>query len=114
MILGAGSASFEILRYLVDRLPLMITPRWVDTECQPIGIRNVLDYLAGCLAACIQSRSAKYLLVALPIVAQAGVMSLAGMSPDFRYHWAINLTGLLMSRYLLLAIPRREGKFGKI
>jgi uncharacterized protein YbjT (DUF2867 family) len=49
MILGAGSASFEILRYLVDRLPVMITPKWVRTECQPIGIRNVLDYLAGCL-----------------------------------------------------------------
>ena len=40
---------YEILRYLVDRLPLMITPRWVGTESQPISIRNVLDYLAGCL-----------------------------------------------------------------
>ncbi len=49
MILGAGSASFEILRYLVDRLPVMITPKWVRTECQPIGIRNVLDYLVGCM-----------------------------------------------------------------
>ena len=49
MILGAGSASFEILRYLVDRLPLIITPKWVNTECQPIGIRNVLDYLVGSL-----------------------------------------------------------------
>jgi len=49
MILGAGSASFEILRYLVDRLPVMITPKWVSTECQPIGIRNVLDYLVGCI-----------------------------------------------------------------
>ncbi|MFO7644709.1 MAG: SDR family oxidoreductase [Desulfosarcina sp.] len=50
MILGAGSASFEMLRYLVDRLPVMITPRWVQTPCQPIAIGNVLDYLAGCLA----------------------------------------------------------------
>ncbi|MBP2689809.1 MAG: hypothetical protein H6Q83_1996, partial [Deltaproteobacteria bacterium] len=49
MILGAGSASFEILRYLVDRHPGMITPKWVSTECQPIGIGNVLDYLVGCL-----------------------------------------------------------------
>jgi uncharacterized protein YbjT (DUF2867 family) len=49
MILGAGSTSFEILRYLVDRLPVMITPKWVSTECQPIGIRNVLDYLVGCM-----------------------------------------------------------------
>jgi uncharacterized protein YbjT (DUF2867 family) len=51
MIIGSGSASFEILRYLVDRLPVMVTPRWVDTECQPIPIRNVLAYLAGCLQA---------------------------------------------------------------
>lgn len=51
MILGAGSASFEMLRYLVDRLPVMITPRWVSTPCQPISIRNVLDYLEGALVA---------------------------------------------------------------
>ena len=49
MIIGSGSASFEILRYLVEHLPVMITPRWVDTPCQPIGIRNVLHYLVGCL-----------------------------------------------------------------
>lgn len=49
MIIGSGSASFEILRYLVDRLPMMITPRWVSTESQPIAIRNVLYYLVGCL-----------------------------------------------------------------
>ncbi|MFO7765463.1 MAG: SDR family oxidoreductase [Pelovirga sp.] len=49
MIIGSGSASFEILRYLVDRLPAMVTPRWVSTPCQPIGVRNVLHYLIGCL-----------------------------------------------------------------
>lgn len=49
MILGSGSASFEILRYLVERLPVMITPRWVNTPTQPIAIENVLDYLLGCL-----------------------------------------------------------------
>ena len=49
MILGAGSVSFEILRYLVERLPVMITPAWVDSQVQPIGIRNVLNYLQGCL-----------------------------------------------------------------
>ena len=49
VILGSGSASFEILRYLVDRLPIMITPRWIDTPCQPISIVNVLTYLVGCL-----------------------------------------------------------------
>lgn len=49
MIIGSGSASFEILRYLVERLPVMITPRWVQTECQPIAVRNVLHYLVATL-----------------------------------------------------------------
>ena len=49
MIIGSGSASFEILRYLVERLPVMITPRWVHTENQPIAVRNVLHYLIACL-----------------------------------------------------------------
>lgn len=50
VIIGSGSASFEILRHLTERLPVMITPRWVGTRCQPIGIRDVLDYLVGALA----------------------------------------------------------------
>ncbi|EMI40343.1 nucleoside-diphosphate-sugar epimerase [Rhodopirellula sp. SWK7] len=49
MIIGSGSASFEILRYLVERLPIMITPKWVKMETQPIAIRDVLRYLVECL-----------------------------------------------------------------
>jgi len=49
MIIGSGSASFEILRYLVERLPVMVTPRWVRTESQPIAVRNVIHYLVACL-----------------------------------------------------------------
>jgi uncharacterized protein YbjT (DUF2867 family) len=49
IIIGAGSASFEIIRYLVNRLPFMLTPRWVQTESQPIAISNVIKYLVGCL-----------------------------------------------------------------
>ncbi|MDX2108044.1 MAG: SDR family oxidoreductase [Candidatus Melainabacteria bacterium] len=49
MIIGSGSASFEIMRYLVERLPVMITPKWVSTPSQPIAIRNVLNYLVGAL-----------------------------------------------------------------
>lgn len=50
MIIGSGSASFEILRYLVQRLPVMITPKWVSTPCQPIAVDNVLAYLVGVLS----------------------------------------------------------------
>jgi uncharacterized protein YbjT (DUF2867 family) len=49
MILGSGSASFEMMRALVARLPVMICPRWVQTRSQPIAIRDVLAYLIGCL-----------------------------------------------------------------
>lgn len=45
MIVGSGSASFEMMRYLTERLPVMIAPRWVDTPCQPIAVRDVLAYL---------------------------------------------------------------------
>ncbi len=49
MIIGSGSTSFEIVRYLVDRLPVMVIPKWLETPSQPIAIRNVLGYLIGCL-----------------------------------------------------------------
>jgi len=46
VIIGSGSASFEMLRYLTERLPVMVTPQWVNTRIQPIGVRDVLYYLA--------------------------------------------------------------------
>lgn len=50
IILGAGGASFEMVRSLVNRLPVMIVPRWVTTRCQPIAVDDVIAYLVGCLA----------------------------------------------------------------
>lgn len=47
MIVGSGSASFEMLRYLTERLPVMVTPRWVKTRVQPIAVTDVLRYLVG-------------------------------------------------------------------
>ncbi len=47
VIIGSGSASFEMLRYLTERLPVMVTPRWVRTNIQPIAVRDVLHYLVG-------------------------------------------------------------------
>ena len=49
LIIGSGSISFEMMRYLTERLPVMIAPRWVMTRCQPIGIRDVLAYLIAAL-----------------------------------------------------------------
>ena len=47
IIVGSGSSSFEIIRDLVEKLPVMITPKWLNTKCQPIAIRNVVECLTG-------------------------------------------------------------------
>ncbi|MFA6277739.1 MAG: SDR family oxidoreductase [Pedobacter sp.] len=49
IIIGSGSASFEIIRDLAEKLPVMVAPKWVRTKCQPIAIRDVLGYLSGVL-----------------------------------------------------------------
>lgn len=49
IIVGSGSASFEIIRDLVEKLPVMIAPKWLNTRAQPIAIRNVIQYLGGVL-----------------------------------------------------------------
>ncbi|UOG76499.1 SDR family oxidoreductase [Hymenobacter tibetensis] len=49
IIIGSGSASFEIIRDLVEKLPVMVTPRWLNSRCQPIGIRDVMYYLTHVL-----------------------------------------------------------------
>jgi uncharacterized protein YbjT (DUF2867 family) len=48
VIIGSGSASFEMLRHLTERLPVMVTPRWVHNRIQPIAVRDVLRYLVAC------------------------------------------------------------------
>jgi uncharacterized protein YbjT (DUF2867 family) len=45
IVIGSGSMSFEMIRYLTERLPILFTPKWITTFCQPIAIENVLDYL---------------------------------------------------------------------
>jgi uncharacterized protein YbjT (DUF2867 family) len=49
IIVGSGSASFEIIRDLVNKLPVMITPKWLNTRCQPIAITDVLQFLSKAL-----------------------------------------------------------------
>jgi uncharacterized protein YbjT (DUF2867 family) len=51
VIIGAGGASFEIVKSLVEKLPVMVCPRWIDTRCQPIAVGDVIAYLTGCLAS---------------------------------------------------------------
>ncbi len=49
IVLGSGSASFEIIRDLVEKLPVMVAPKWLNTKTQPIAVRNVIEYLKGVL-----------------------------------------------------------------
>ncbi|MCB2209206.1 MAG: SDR family oxidoreductase [Bacteroidetes bacterium] len=49
IIIGSGSASFEIIRDLVEKLPVMITPKWLNTKCQPIAVRDVISFLSATL-----------------------------------------------------------------
>jgi uncharacterized protein YbjT (DUF2867 family) len=56
-VIGSGSVSFEMMRYLTDRLPVMIAPRWALTRCQPIGVRDVLAYLIAALAMPPENRT---------------------------------------------------------
>ncbi|MGA3085849.1 MAG: SDR family oxidoreductase [Thermodesulfobacteriota bacterium] len=49
IIIGSGSASYEIIQHLVKKLPIIFVPRWAKNRCQPIGIRDVIKYLVGCL-----------------------------------------------------------------
>ena len=51
VIIGSGSASFEMLRYLVEVLPIMVTPRWVQTRCQPIAITDIVDLLVKAITS---------------------------------------------------------------
>ena len=49
IIVGSGSASFEIIRDIVEKLPVMVTPKWLNTKTQPLGVRDVLSFLSGAL-----------------------------------------------------------------
>lgn len=49
IIVGSGSASFEIIRDLVEKLPVMVAPKWLNTRTQPISVRNVIEFLTGVL-----------------------------------------------------------------
>ena len=107
MIIGSGSASFEILRYLVERLPIMITPKWVNTESQPIAIRNVLYYLVRCLDT--PETVGKTLDIGGPeVLAYHELMRVMTASLELRRRWILPvpvLTPRLSSMWIHLVTP---------
>jgi uncharacterized protein YbjT (DUF2867 family) len=66
VIIGSGSASFEIIRHLVEKLPFMITPKWVNTLCQPISERDVIDYLS--LASSVNCQESAIIDIGAPVM----------------------------------------------
>jgi len=107
MIIGSGSASFEILRYLVERLPVMITPRWVSTPCQPIAVQNVLAYLAGCLAA-PETAGGVYDIGGPDVMCYRDLMRVMAEELGVRKRWIIPvpvLTPRLSSYWIQLVTP---------
>jgi len=74
VIVGSGSLSFEMIRYLTERLPVMICPKWVFTRIQPIAIRNVLDYLVAALA-CPESAGRILEIGGRDVLTYAGMMT---------------------------------------
>ena len=102
VILGSGSASFEMLRYLTERLPAMVTPRWVGNLVQPIAIRDIVRYLAACATALPQALNRAFDVGGPDVLTYAEMMrryaALAGLrrrlivpvpvlSPSLSSHW---------------------------
>lgn len=108
VILGSGSASFEILRYLVERLPVMVVPRWVDTPCQPIAIRNVLGYLVGVLERPEKTRGGTFEMGGPDVITYRRLMAIyqeeAGLPRRLVVHVPV-LTPRLSALWIHLVTP---------
>ncbi|HWR54571.1 MAG TPA: SDR family oxidoreductase [Bryobacteraceae bacterium] len=107
MIIGSGSASFEILRYLVERLPVMITPKWVSTQCQPIGVSNVIGYLAGVLAV-PETTGGVFEIGGSEVLTYRDCMRIMAQELGLRRRWIIPvpvLTPRLSSYWIHLVTP---------
>lgn len=107
MIIGSGSASFEILRYLVERLPVMITPRWVSTPCQPIAVSNVVEYLAGTLSK-PETAGGVYDIGGPDVMAYRDIMRVMAEELGLRPRWILPvpvLTPRLSSYWIHLVTP---------
>lgn len=107
MIIGSGSASFEILRYLVERLPVMVTPKWVRTPCQPIAVRNVIGYLAGVLS-CPETLDATFDIGGPEVLSYREIMQIMAEELGLRRRWILPvpvLTPRLSSYWIHLVTP---------
>ncbi len=106
IVIGSGSLSFEMVRALVERLPVMITPRWVDTLAQPIAIRDLLAYLVAALGVPLEA-SRVFEIGGADRVSYGGIMREYARQRGLR-RWMIRvpvLTPRLSSLWLGLVTP---------
>jgi uncharacterized protein YbjT (DUF2867 family) len=106
IVIGSGSASFELIRALVERLPVMITPRWVSTAAQPIAIEDVIEYLIA--AAHLPPRGSLTVEIGgSDVTSYVGIMREFARQRKLR-RWIIRVPFLslsLSSRWLTLVTP---------
>ena len=96
VVIGAGSASFELIRHLTDRLPVMTAPKWVHNKIQPIAVRDVLHYLvAGATAPVPSSRTWD---IGGPDVLEYGDM-IAVVAPVIEVMVAVEMLSVLVLPY---------------
>lgn len=107
VILGSGSLSFEMIRGLVDRLPVMITPRWVDTLAQPIAVEDAVAYLLAALDVPVRESCTVYEIGGADRVSYGGVMQAYARSQGLRrYVLRVPLlTPRLSAAWLALVTP---------
>ena len=106
IVIGSGSASFEMIRSLVERLPVMITPRWVNTAAQPIAIEDVIDYLAAS-ARLPANGNLTFEIGGADITSYMGIMREYARQRKLR-RWIVHVPFLslsLSSRWLTLITP---------
>ena len=106
IVIGSGSASFEMMRALVERLPVMITPRWVNTAAQPIAIEDVIEYLVA--ASCLPgTESRTFEIGGADVTSYVGIMREYARQRHLR-RWIVRVPFLslsLSSRWLTFITP---------
>jgi uncharacterized protein YbjT (DUF2867 family) len=111
VIIGSGSASFEMLRHLTEVLPVMVAPRWVSNRCQPIAVRDVLAYLVGVLD--VPEARGRVLEIGGPdILTYEQMMQLYAEAAGLPRRWVIGvplLTPRLSSHWIGLVTPLPTG-----
>src|SRR5271166_6394022 len=106
IVIGSGSASFEMIRALVERLPVMITPRWVNTAAQPIAIEDVIEYLAAAAELPAQGHRI-FEIGGADVTSYVGLMREYARQRNLR-RWIVRVPFLslsLSSRWLTLITP---------